>query len=81
MHLADACAIFKSDFNIICTVGFPQPVISAREHTVSRLSLLTTGSTSVPLPEFLSGGLPIRSATSFPREIPKVICILKPVIQ
>ena len=30
MHLADVCAIFKYDYNIICTVGFHQPVISAR---------------------------------------------------
>ena len=30
MHLADVCAIFKSDFNIICTVGIPQPDLSAR---------------------------------------------------
>ena len=29
-HLADAFDIFKPDFNIICPVGFPQPVISAR---------------------------------------------------
>ena len=61
MHLADACAIFKFDFNIICAVGLPQPVISARLRTVCLLSLLTTDSTSVPLPVFLSGGLPICS--------------------
>ena len=33
MHLAGVCAIFKSDFNAICTVGFPQPVFSARQRT------------------------------------------------
>ena len=34
-HLADAFDIFKSDFNILCTVDFPQPDISARSRTVS----------------------------------------------
>ena len=44
------------------------------------LSLLTTDSTSVPSPVFLSGGLPIHSSAGFPREISKIICVLKPVI-
>ena len=29
MHLADVCAIFKSDFDIICAIGFPTPDLSA----------------------------------------------------
>ena len=41
------------------------------------LSLLTTDSTSVTWPVFLSSGLPIRSTAVFPREISKFIYILK----
>ena len=71
--------IFKFDFNILCTECFLQPLISAKSHTVCLLSLLTAESTFVTLSEFLSGGLPIRSAAGF-LEISKVICILKPNI-
>ena len=62
----DVCAIFKSDFNIICALGFPQPFLSARWRTFCPLYLLTTDSISVPSPVFLSGGLPIRSSAGFP---------------
>ena len=61
-HLADAFDIFMSDFNILSTVGFPQPDISARSRTVCLLSLLMADSTFVTLPVLLIGGLPIRSA-------------------
>ena len=78
MPIADICAIFKSDFNII--VGFPQPVLSARLRTFCLLSLLTTDSTSVPSPVFLSGGLPIRSFAGFPLRNLENNLLLKHVI-
>ena len=40
------------------------------------LSLLTTDTTFVTWPVFLSSGLPIRSAAGFPRKILKFTCIL-----
>ena len=65
-HLADALGMFMSDLNILCTVAFPQPVISDRSRTVCLLLLLTAASTFIALPVFLNGDLPIRSAAGFP---------------
>ena len=68
MHLADACAIFKFDFDIIC---------------IFRLGcdpLLTTDSTSVPLPVLLKAVFPYARLQVSPREISKIICKLKAVI-
>ena len=45
--------IFKYNFNILCTVDFPQPLISVRFQTVCLLSLLMADSTFVTLPVFL----------------------------
>ena len=78
-HLTDTFGIFKSYFNILCTVGFPHTIISARSHIVCLLSLLTADSTFVALPVFLSGGLPISFTAGFPREI-SIVCLLKPVM-
>ena len=64
-HLADTFDIFKSDFNILCTVGFPQPDISARSRTICLLSLLMADSTFDTLQVLRSGGLPIRSAAVY----------------
>ena len=44
--------IFKCDFNILCTVDIPQPLISVRFRTVCLLSLLMADSTFVALPVF-----------------------------
>ena len=77
-HLADAFDGFKSDFDILCIVGFPQPLISARQHTVCLLSLMMADSTLLTMPVFLSGCLPIRSAAGFPLRNLKIICDLSP---
>ena len=68
IHLAVAFNIFKSGFNILCTVGFPQPVISDRSCTMCLLSLLTVYSTFVTLPVFLRGRLLICPAAGLPSQ-------------
>ena len=81
IHLAVAFNIFKSDFNTLCTIGFPQPVISVRSCTVCLLLLLMVYSIFVTLPVFLRGGVfPYALLQVCPHEISKVICILKPVL-
>ena len=71
MHLT-----FSSDFNILCTVGFHKPVISASSSTMCLMSLLTLDSTFVKLQVFLSSGL----MQDFLHESLNVFSILKPAI-
>ena len=74
--LQNAFDICKSDFNILRTVGFPQPVISARSRIMCLLSLLKADLNIRTLLVFLSRGLPICSTASFPSRNLIIIIII-----